>query len=154
MKNTFNVYYDDQPDDVVNRIESVLREFGITFKDITPDGSEVLTFEIVKDSSEETNGFIVELGHDSSSETGKFVKTYDEAVDLVHEFFLDYGFEIKDGKPFDPGHSEEGFEVFGDGPGEHQYPDWKIIEHNGEMKVIKFIHCDGDGPVGSFREND
>jgi hypothetical protein len=154
MKNRFTIYHDDQPNEVADKIESILKDFGITFKDVSPDGAEFMEFEIVKEDDDK--GYIVSLGHDSSYEKGTFVKRYDQAVNKVHEFFLSYDFEIRDGKPFDPGNDDGGkggFEIFGDGPEDHEYPDWKVIEHDGELKVIKFIHCDGDGPVGSIRPN-
>jgi len=95
-------------------------------------------------------GFIVETGHDSGYESGEFVSSEDEAINMVHEFFLDYDFEIREGKPYDAGNDagtarDDGFSCFGD------Y--WTIITHEGQQKVTNFTHCDGEGPVGSYRKN-
>jgi len=154
--NKFTVYYDDQPHEAVSKIESILKQYGISILDITEEDSEFLEYEIFKNETyEDVKGYLVETGHDSSYATSIFVKTYDEAVDTVHQFFLSYDFIIKDGKPFDGGNDDgksEGWDVFGEGP-ESEHSDWEIIEHKGELKVIKFIHCDGDGPVANIREN-
>jgi len=147
--NKFSVYYDDQPHDAVSKIDSILNQFGINIIDVTEDGSEILEYEVIKTSTEEeTKGYLVETGHNSGYENSFFVKTEDEAIEEVHDFFLSYDFEIIDGKPYDAGNDDGengGFEAFGD--------QWKVIEHNGEFKVTRFVHCDGDGPVGSYREN-
>jgi hypothetical protein len=65
----------------------------------------------------------------------------EDAVNEIHEFFLSYGFEIRDGKPFDSGNDDGeqgGFECF-------EY------EMYGD-KVQSFVHCDGDGPVADIQE--
>lgn len=160
MKNkTFTIYHDTEAYDAVNMIESILKDYGITFKVVSPDDAEFLEYEVKKKKKKDksTEGYLVETGHDSGYARAKFVKTYDKAVNKVHKFFLDYDFEIRDGKPFDPGNDDGGtggFDIFGEGGEGVQYPDWEIIEHDGELKVIKFTHCDGDGPVGSLRKND
>lgn len=69
-------------------------------------------------------------------------KTYEKAVDDVHECFLSYDFEVRDGKPYDPGHEDKkdlnaAFECFSE-----------VIMHNG--KVAQFTHCDGEGPSGEI----
>lgn len=74
---------------------------------------------------------------DSDSEPSAH-KTYGGAIDAIHEHFLSYGFEIKDGRPFDSGNDdgrEGGFEVFSG----------VLIVDN---KVAQFTHCDGEGPIG------
>ena len=92
-------------------------------------------------------GFIAITKHNSSSDGDYSHKaTYEEAVDEVHQCFLDYDFEIRDGKPYDPGHessdptSTEAFDCLSD-----------VIMFNG--KVAQFTHCNGDGPEGEIRKN-
>ena len=91
-------------------------------------------------------GYIAILKHDGSSDGSMcFRPTYQECVDLVHEFFLDYDFEMKDGKPYDSGHE-------GSDPNA-PYTCFDAVEiHNGKM--AGFIHCYGDGPVAEIRENE
>ena len=88
--------------------------------------------------------YLTITGHDSGADKSyEKSKTYDEAVDKLHDFFLSYDFIVKDGKPYDEGHGEypdpEGFKCF-----------TSVIMHNG--KVAQFTHCDGDGPVGEIEE--
>jgi hypothetical protein len=94
------------------------------------------------------SGYIAVMKHEDSSDgTLSFRSTYDECVDLVHEFFLDYDFEVKDGKPYDSGHESgnpndtEPFDCFDD-----------VKMYNG--KVAGFTHCNGSGPVAVIRENE
>ena len=82
--------------------------------------------------------------------------TFKEAVDAVHNHFLSYDFEIKNGKPYDSGNDMNNLEKYPEDDGHTIFGDedeWTIIEHKGEQKVIRFIHCEGDGPVGSYRKN-
>ena len=63
----------------------------------------------------------------------------EDAVNEIHDYFISYGFEVRDGKPYDSGNAyfdgdEEGFSCFNN-----------VEMHNG--KVSQFTHCDGDGPV-------
>jgi len=78
--------------------------------------------------------------HDSSSDRPATpYKSKKAAIKDIHEHFLSRGFEIRDGKPFDPDHDdggEGGFECFGE--------DWKIKKG----LVSRFTHCGGDGPLG------
>jgi hypothetical protein len=72
-------------------------------------------------------------------------QTYDECVEIVHEHFLGYGFIVKDGQPYDPGHEnpkkpDDAIKCFSN-----------VIMHNN--KVAQFIHCDGDGPVGEIKQS-
>ena len=94
-------------------------------------------------------GFIIDCRHDGSSECRpEFFQTYEEAVNEVHDFFLSYGFEVRDGRPFDsghendsPGHEEDGFKCFDN------------IDMHGD-KVAGFMHCDGDGPVADIHKQE
>lgn len=89
-------------------------------------------------------GYIAIMKHESSSEGT--LSTYEECVELTHEYFLSYDFEVKDGKPYDSGHETgddvetEPFDCFDD-----------VKMHNG--KVAQFVHCGGDGPVVEIRKN-
>ena len=49
--NTFKIYYDDQPNEVVDRISSVLKQFGLIITDITVgDADGHMKYEItIKD---------------------------------------------------------------------------------------------------------
>lgn len=91
-------------------------------------------------------GFIAITKSESSSEpTVQFRETYEECVDLMHEHFLSYDFEVIDGRPYDDGNSsdedpEEGYDCFDN-----------IVMHGD--KVAGFSHCDGDGPEGEITEN-
>ena len=67
----------------------------------------------------------------------------DDAVDVIHKWFLRYEFEMRDGKPYDAGNStiendSEGFRCFSN-----------VEIHNG--KVSCFTHCHGDGPVAYIK---
>ncbi len=83
--------------------------------------------------------YVVDMRHDSTGEAEyKVCKTLDEAADRVEDFMKSYDFEIKNGKPFDPGNvvigmDDRGYEVFDN-----------VEYHNG--RVIAFMHCGGDGP--------
>lgn len=92
-------------------------------------------------------GFIAITKHNGSSEGDMaFRLTYEEAVDEVHECFLDYDFEIRDGKAYDPGHES------GDPNDTEPYDCFDAVKiHNG--KVCQFYHCNGDGPEGWIEEN-
>ena len=88
--------------------------------------------------------WVVDQRHEYTSDPTYSVKdTYDEAVEVAHKFFLSYGFEVRDGKPFDGGNDggargdTGGFDCFGE-PGQYKM-------HKG--KVAPFMHCDGEGPV-------
>lgn len=66
--------------------------------------------------------------------------TYNEGVDLVHEHFLSYGFELCNGLAIDPLEEGDNKEVFSD-----------VIISNG--KVASFKHHDEDGPVGKVNKD-
>jgi hypothetical protein len=89
--------------------------------------------------------FIAITKHDSGAD-GSYASrdTYEECVEIVHAFFLAYGFEIRDGKPFDDGHD--------DGKNGGYIPFNNVIMHNG--KIARFMHCDGDGPIAEIRESE
>lgn len=82
--------------------------------------------------------YVVDMRHDYTAESRFAVaKDLDQAAEKAHEFFESYDFEIKDGKPFDPGHddgAEGGFICF-DG----------VKMRKG--KVLEFQHANGSGPV-------
>jgi hypothetical protein len=87
-------------------------------------------------------GYIAVTSHSSTHDKHvAYRPTYDECLDIVHNFFLSYDFEIKDGKPFDGGHGDEGFDCFD-----------SVEIHNG--KVAGFMHCGGDGPVAYITESE
>jgi hypothetical protein len=63
----------------------------------------------------------------------------EEAVEISHEFFLSYGFELKNKKPFDAGNADVdgeagGFDVFSE-----------VNMYKG--KVLEFTHAEGEGPI-------
>ena len=92
-------------------------------------------------------GFIAVTKHDSSSDGDMYHRdTYKECVDIVHEHFLGYGFEIKDGKPYDSGNDSE------DGSDDDGFSVFDNVEMF-EGKVAGFSHADGDGPEGEIEEN-
>lgn len=81
------------------------------------------------------------MAHSEDADRSTFRGTYDQCVDKVHEFFLSYGFEIREGRPFDEGNDDGkagGFVVF-----------TQVATSNG--KVAGFVHSDGDGPVAYIR---
>lgn len=85
--------------------------------------------------------FIVILKHSNDSDgIFKTFTSHEEAIDEVHNFFLSYGFELREGKPFDSGNddkSDGGYKVFSN-----------VTIVNG--KVASFVHCDGEGPSGDI----
>lgn len=87
--------------------------------------------------------YILMTGHDSGYKRPKLVSSDKTKLHAAaHAFFRSYGFEIKDGKPYDSGNEDGatgGFDVFDD------------IEMDGEL-VVKFVHCGGDGPVCEITE--
>lgn len=62
-------------------------------------------------------------------------KTYDEGVDLVHNHFLSYGFELVGGLAIDPLEEDGDKVVFSD-----------VIIDKG--RVASFKHYDSEGPIG------
>lgn len=74
-----------------------------------------------------------------SNESPNLFQHYINAVDCVHDHFLSYDFEIKDDKPYDPGHGDKGFKYI---------TGVKMVDG----KVARFTHCDGEGPVGWIEE--
>lgn len=92
--------------------------------------------------SKKSKSFVVDMRHDATGDPDLAVfSNYDEAVDRAHEFFESYDFEVRDGKPFDPGHGEDQTDVFDN-----------VKMHNG--KVAEFMHCGGDGPVCWIRKSE
>lgn len=89
-------------------------------------------------------GYIAILKHESSADgTYQYRETKQECIDLVHEFFLSYGFEMKDGNPYDPEHED------GDNGGFSCFDNIEIVDG----KMAAFMHCDGDGPVTEIIKN-
>jgi len=87
--------------------------------------------------------FIAITRHNSDADSSYSVKkTYQEAVDEVHDHFLSYDFEMKDGKPFDSGNDD------GEDGGFRCFSGVVIFEG----KVAEFTHCDGEGPEGEIRK--
>ncbi len=77
-------------------------------------------------------------------DTLQVFETSEEAESAIHDFFLSYDFELREGKPFDPNNCDDnrgfGFEVFSN------------FEVKND-KVVKFMHCGGDGPVAFVRQS-
>lgn len=68
--------------------------------------------------------------------------TKEECAELVHDFFLSYDFEMRNGKPYDPGHEDES----------NSNEAYKVFD-NVELykgKMAGFMHCGGDGPVAEI----
>ena len=64
----------------------------------------------------------------------------DDAVDVIHKWFLKYDCEIRDGKPYDSDNEteQEGFDCFSN-----------VKMYKG--KISCFTHCNGDGPVAYIK---
>ena len=76
-------------------------------------------------------------------DTLQVFNTLEEAESAVHKFFIGDGFELREGKPFDPNSDDDkgfGFEVFSN------------FEVKND-KVVKFMHADGYGPIGAVRQS-
>jgi hypothetical protein len=90
-------------------------------------------------------GFIVVTKHNSSADPHlAYRETYDECVNIVHEHFLSYDCEIKDGRAYDPDNDDGkdgGFKCLSN-----------VKMHNG--KVAQYTHADGDGPVAFIEESE
>lgn len=77
-----------------------------------------------------------------SDPTYHVVHSKEEAVVFSHRFFLSYGFELRDGKPFDVDNDDGldgGFKVF---------ENVKMFKG----KVLEFVHFGGDGPICEVRK--
>jgi len=89
--------------------------------------------------------YIIDTRHNSLSDIGpemEVTDSYDTAVEIVNHFFLSYGFQLKNGKPYDPGNEDGGsggFDCFD-----------SVKIHNG--KVAEFIHYEGEGPYAVIRK--
>lgn len=85
--------------------------------------------------------YILMTGHDSGYKQPRLVSSDKTKLHVAaHKFFKSYGFEIKDGKPYDSGNEEggtSGFDCFED------------VKMEGDL-VVGFVHCGGDGPVCSI----
>lgn len=93
-------------------------------------------------------GFIAITKHDSSSDpTVRFRTTYKECVDVVHNHFLSYDFEIKNGLPFDEGHYTQGSTRY---TGHQCFDNVTLVDG----KIASYCHCDGDGPIAYIEENE
>lgn len=54
MNTKFKIYYDDQPNDIIDRIAYKLLKFGLTIVETEPDaGDGYIEYEIVKSLEEE-----------------------------------------------------------------------------------------------------
>ena len=88
--------------------------------------------------------FTVLMWHEAGSDTQvKTRESYDEAVEAAHKFFLSYGFQVKDGVPYDADNDD------GKDGGKTVFDNVKM--HNG--KVAGFMHFGGEGPICSIVEN-
>lgn len=82
--------------------------------------------------------WVVDTKHEGSGESRFFVRdSYASAVDEAHKFFLSYCFEVRDGKPFDPGNDD------GKNGGYDCFDSVKMYKG----KVAEFVHYNGDGPT-------
>lgn len=84
--------------------------------------------------------YLAYLRHNEDADNfPKIYDDYDIAALAVHNFFLSYGFEIRNGKPYDPGHDtgEQNCDT------SKYFKDFKVV--NG--RVVSFKHCDGEGPT-------
>lgn len=70
--------------------------------------------------------------------------TYDEAVLQVHENFLDCDFEVRNGKPYDPGHEDE----------KDKKAPYKCFQDIKMYKgmVAEYTHSYPDGPIGYIKK--
>lgn len=88
--------------------------------------------------------YIVTMKHNAMADGNVAARaTYGEAVDVAHQYFLSYDFELRDGRPFDGGNDDGvtgGFDCFQD-----------VLMHDG--KVAGFMHCGGDGPFCNIRKS-
>lgn len=88
------------------------------------------------------HGYIAMTQHNSHADPDLYAReTEQECIDIVHDFFLSYDMEVKDGRPYSSGNESErdpesGFKCF---------DNIKMV--NG--KVAGFMHCGGQGPVAS-----
>lgn len=83
------------------------------------------------------------MKHDANGDPHVKAGSHKECVDAVHEHFLSYDFEIRDGQPFDGGHDDGGHGGF-------------ACFSNVEIcygKISGYSHCDGDGPVANIVES-
>jgi hypothetical protein len=81
--------------------------------------------------------YITSCQHNSGADANlNCFDNMEDAVNEIHEFFLSYDLEIRDGRPFD----------YGNDDGEEGGFDCIDAEMYGD-KVQSFVHCDGDGPV-------
>jgi len=76
---------------------------------------------------------ITRYRHSEGESSYKLFTIYQEAVNYVHKYFLDYDFEVKSGKAFDGSEELDDYEMY-----------------NG--KVCEFIHAEGDGPSAEIEE--
>lgn len=85
--------------------------------------------------------FVLCTGHDSGYVRPKFAnEDYKKVVVEAHKFFEQYGFEVRDGKPYDPGQGddEECFGIF------------QSVTMEGDL-VAEFTHHE-EGPVCQIHE--
>jgi len=88
-------------------------------------------------------GYILDVRYNSSSDpTLYYRKTKKELLDIANKYFKDYDFELRGGKPYDPGHA-----AFEDDPeGYKCFANVTIMDG----KVLEFMHAGGDGPMASI----
>lgn len=81
--------------------------------------------------------YVVDTRHNYTAEPSFIVATtLDEAAVHAHAHFEAYEFEVRDGKPFDPGNADDadgGFTCFDN------------VKMHGDL-VLEFMHSGGDGP--------
>jgi len=88
--------------------------------------------------------FLVLAQHSSTHEMDVEVfHDMEEAAKDAHAFFKSYRFEVRDGKPYDPGNDPEGFACFDDVE--------TYVLSDGSLCITQFTHCGGDGPVLEVR---
>ena len=142
-------------DQMLQKIEALANQIKIDYDEehqsYSHPSSEVkriilLCEKLKKSNKNKPKGFIAVMKHTGTSDGSMyFRKTYEEAVDEVHDHFLSYDFEVRDGKAYDPGHE-------GDDPNEPFNCFNNVEFYNG--KVSQFWHCHGDGPEGWVQENE
>lgn len=89
--------------------------------------------------------FISVAARDSVADEHELLhNTYEDAVLQVHFDFLSCDFEVRNGKPYDPGHEDE----------KDKKAPYKCFEdvkmYKG--KVAQYTHCYPDGPIGFIKK--
>lgn len=91
--------------------------------------------------------WIADRRHEATADPKlKVCRSHREAVEAVHAFFLGYGFELRGGVPYDPGHAS----YDGDPDGFKPFDDVKVDDG----KVASFMHAGGEGPTACIRSEE